>query len=381
MFFNNFTFNSFDKFNFNGAFTEQKNVSPKYKLFKIFEIKNKSLSLKKQKLNAPNIDQNEIQPVHSKTKIPGNQKQSNKTNRPVNLFSPEELEQTFNFIEDYVHLGIPGAKEAFEKLTLNSKKFLNEYLLYNFDRLPKNLEFIILTGQFKKKKRRKEEMNKILYKNVLKILRNRFMRKHCQIVTRTMGTTFEKYFKNPNVGFFVWLFKNTINKNRENIDFIIDVCLEKFGTKSKKFSREMGWIHSKKYTAMKNISSTFRYLLKHDEPCRNKFLDLFQSLDEEGLLAIYKNKIQRNLKEKFNLLKNELIAVGNDFDNFIFKFRDIVTLKTYKNPWLLETIKDSISYCVIELTHEYSEARKKGKYRDISKDYQIMKKLHYTSTE
>jgi hypothetical protein len=322
-----------------------------------------------------------MNPIYLQIKLPAFQDQPKQNNFPVNFFSLEELEQSFYFIENYVHLGLDGARNFILKMTLNSKKFLNEYLLYHLEQLPKNLEFLIVSGEFKRKKRRNEEINKKLYKGVLKRLKGQFNRKHCDIVTKSMGTKLEKYFRNPTVGFYVWMFESTIKKNHEYIDFIIDVCLENYGIKCKNFTKEMGWKINKKYKAMKNISATFRYLLKCDIPCRNKFVEYFQSSDEDGLVANFEKKIRRNLKEKLNLLKSELFAVGGNFNRFILKFRNIIMDKNYKNPWLMQTIKRSISYCVIELTHEYSEAKKKGKYRDISKEYKKMKDLHYTSFE
>jgi hypothetical protein len=303
------------------------------------------------------------------------------SNKLRNFYSIEELKQTFFFIENYVHMGLTKAHDAYKELTPNSKTFLHEYLLYNLDCLPKNLKFITLSGNFKKNKKRNEEINKTIYKSALKRLRKQFKYEHCNFVTQSQGTKLYKYAKNAKVGFYIWMFQDTIINNREHVDFVLDVCFETYGTKSREFSREMGWRkrNTKKFVAIKNISATFRYLVKRDEPCRNQFLDFFQSNGENGLLGIYKNKIRKNLNEKFNKFKTQLISVKNNFKLFILKIQDVMADKNYKSPWMLESIKNSISYCSIELEEEYLEAKKKGKYRDISKEYQKMKHLHYTS--
>jgi ribosomal protein S15P/S13E len=305
--------------------------------------------------------------------------------RIVNEFCIEDLKEAFAFIEKHVHLGKPNAKNAFLNLSFNSQNFVNQYLIYNLDRLPLNLNFLNMPGQFKKKKKRNQEINKILFKSALRKLRREFNPMQCHFIVNNKNSKLAKYLKKQNIGFYIWMFMDSIIKKQEHPDFILDVCLEKYGPKTIKFSREMNWNNAQNKTngwkAMKNISGTFRYLVKRDKRCRRKFMEFLQSTEEDGLLCIYQEKIQRMVREKFKRFKNELISVDNDFDRFIERIELIMDNKNYKSPWVLNEIKNSIALCVNELEYDFFELKKMGKYRDIRKDYLKMKQLHYTSTD
>jgi hypothetical protein len=322
---------------------------------------------------------NDKKPQDLKIKLPNNLVVPKEENLKKNNFSIGELKNAFCFIKNNVHLSLPGAEEAFRELTPNARTFIKMYLVFNLDQLPSNLKFITLSGKFHKKKKRKEEMNKNLYKQALKKFRAQFRRVHFNLHAQTEDPELKKKFQNKKVGFWIWMFMETITNKRENTDFILDVCFEKYGSKRNElFPREKGWRENTDYKAMKNISATFRYLVRSDEPCRRKFLDFFQSREEGGFYKEYERKILRTLEEKLKSFQKVLNSVGNEFDSFMSEIRVIMADKMYKSPWMMYHLESSISHCMNELECDYSDPSQMAKCRNLANDYQKMKQVHYS---
>jgi hypothetical protein len=313
------------------------------------------------------------------------------SNRPknndqkINYYSAEELRNVFSFIQKYVHFDKSDGESAFDKLSQNSKTFLSYYLkkVYSLKIKPKKLCFqkFCKIQQKNKKKRRNEEKLKLVYKNALKEFKREFNSLYINLRNQTKTEYEKKLFTEKEVGFHFWMFQDTVLNKKEHVDFILDVCFEKYGVKTEDFSRKDGWRMAKSNRAMKKISATYRYLVKQDPICKGRFLGFLDYSAKRGMVYKFKTEIVDKLDKKFNKLKEELYAVDLDFDEFINKFREIMNDKKYKNPWLMKDVKESIDYCVYELEEESPHLKSKDFYSDLTSEYLRMKQMHYSSSE
>ena len=71
----------------------------------------------------------------------------------------------------------------------------------------------------------------------------------------------------------------------------MDICFERFSSKSLKLKINDGWRNMKNKFSKKRISPTFRYLIGEDKKCRENFLDFFLSKEKWGLINTLKNGI------------------------------------------------------------------------------------------
>jgi hypothetical protein len=306
-------------------------------------------------------------------------------NNKNNQYSFQELENVFRFIQTYVHFDKPNGEDAFNELSQNSKTFLGYYLkkVYSLKTIPKQLSFTKFCEiKIKnKKKRRNEEKLKVVYKSALREFRKQFDAFYTILLTQAETEDLKKLYMDKEVGFHVWMFKETILNKREHVDFILDICFGKFGPKTINFSRKDGWRMAKSNKGMIKISRTYRYLVKQDQTYKKKFLEYLNFSSERGMISKFKSEIIEKLNKKLSKLKNVLGSVHFEFDKFIRKFREIMNNKKYKNPWLMKDVKESIDYCLFELEQDFPHLEGIDFYSDLNAEYHQMKQKHYAKDE
>jgi hypothetical protein len=380
-FVDDFCFNSkkIETFSYKEVSDRSINVSHSMEVLELLKLTSKASENRNLKPSINSFCLDPRKPAKLNIKSLSNLNKPKQENLTSKKFLMEELNDAFKFIEDHVYLGLSEAKEAFEKLTKKSKTFVKNYLFHILYQFPTNLKFLTIPLKEKNKKRN-EEINKTVYKLAIKKFRKQFNLLQKNNCTKTNNPNLKSILENKKLGFWVWMFMETISTERENIDFVLDTCLEKYSLKNKQlFPREKGWRQNKSFKAMKNISGTFRLLVKSDHSCRKKFLDFFESREEGGFVKEYEKQIKKKIKVILVNFQKELNDCGNDFDIFLSETSKIMTDKSFKSPLILHDMESYITRCVNELNYEYSELKKIGKYyRNLKTEYQKMKDLHYS---
>lgn len=340
--------------------------------FKIKKIKTESLNIKTHKKdfrkkkeiiewslqNQNENEQIERAPV-KKDNSPKDDENAVQSAQSDDSLTDEDLERVYRALLDLVFLRKPEknlTREEFEGHPLKIRALIL-LILAKIGKVKKKqfeCRFEDLLDVLRKSKsKRCEEKVKMVYKQVLKFYNAHFKRKFGSFVMNRDQSTHPLIFKCERRSFYFWLFEAYLKERPEMLDFLMDVCGEHTSIKKPVASAAKNW-KTRPFSTMKNVSKSFRFLLKSDPVARRRVLKYLELDDPKGLFSKLRREIETKMNSKLLNWKKLLVESGFRFSKFKKKLVDLMNKKGYKSPWTLKQIKKSMLLCQAELQEESS---------------------------
>lgn len=264
-------------------------------------------------------------------------------------YTYEDLENLYECFSAY-YLNAPLLKYHFNQLNQNNKILfcLNLKRIFKLDKMPNPLmDFKAFKRNFmtKKTKKRNEEKVKMVYKQLFKILETKFNYECTSFLRNHLQPKYEEFLKTKRSSFYLFLFKETIEREEIAADLVMDILYEKIKSNSLKMNKDNNWARTKKVNAMTKFSKAIRFLIQQDEKARKLVLSFMNCGNNSPIMWEFRKTIGEKLEKKKLQWKNTLKRNNFNFESFRNDLEKKMDGKKYKFPWRMEEIEESISFC------------------------------------
>ena len=323
----------------------------------------------RSEINRPSHDLQQL--LESDQVYPSNNHQNldHKLIPAIDIYKPAELDEFCEFIS-HIYLKASFEVRIYTLLSPKNKTLAKIFLQRVFKTPERALnEFsgnVRLTAAPQK---RNEEKAKIVYKAFLKQLRLKFLRKYTQIRQDYLGRYpqySESIFADRRRCFYFWLFTDTIRRNSQPVDLVMDICCGAASLK-KTVSKSDNW-EKKTFGAMRTVSAGFLCLLKNDYNLKRRLLQYLSDKNHQAVFDTKRGSIRKKLERVFSDWKRALGDCKHHFETFQERFTE--GLSSLKMPWSISELRDSIEYCATKIT---------SKDNDVFEKFSIVKQRHYST--